>query len=97
MALTRRTEGSTWMDPWKELDDMMGTRLSRLFEGRELVGADWAPAVDVSETETEYRIRAALPDVKKEDVKVQLENGILSIRGERKSRKEEKNEKVHRV
>lgn len=92
MALTRRTD-KTWLDPWRDFDD----RLARFFEGGALTSADWTPSVDVSETETEYRIRASLPDVKKEDMKVSFDHGILSISGKRESRKEEKNEKLHRT
>lgn len=97
MTLMRRTENNGWtLNPWRELDELR-TQMQRMFDGSTLATATWAPSVDVSETETEYRIRAALPDVKKEDVKVTLEDGTLAIQGERKSRKEEKNEKLHRV
>ena len=58
---------------------------------------DWAPAVDISETDTEYLIRAELPAVKKEDVRITLDGGMLNISGERKQKNEEKNEKRHRV
>jgi HSP20 family protein len=44
--------------------------------------ADWIPTVDISETEAEYAIQAELPGIKKEDLKVTLENGVLTIRGE---------------
>ena len=59
--------------------------------------ADWAPAMDVQETDKEYLIKADLPDVKKEDVKVGIEDGILSVEGERKQEKEEKGRKFHRI
>jgi HSP20 family protein len=62
-----------------------------------MVVADWAPSVDVSETDGEYQIKAEIPDVKKEDVKVTLEDGVLTIQGERKFEKEEKGKKYHRV
>jgi HSP20 family protein len=62
-----------------------------------MVVADWAPSVDVSETDGEYQIKAEIPDVKKEDVKVTLEDGVLTIQGERKHEKEEKGRKYHRV
>ncbi len=58
---------------------------------------EWAPSADISETEKEYLIRAELPAVKKEDVKVTVDGGMLIIVGERKQKKEEKNEKFHRV
>lgn len=59
--------------------------------------AAWAPLVDITEDEKEYLITADLPEVKKNEVKVTVENGILSIAGERKFEKEEKNKRYHRV
>ena len=59
--------------------------------------ADWAPLVDISEDEKEYLVKAELPEVKKDDVRVTVENGVLSISGERKVEKEEKEKKYHRV
>ncbi len=58
---------------------------------------EWMPVVDIAEDDKEYVITAELPDVKKEDVKVTVENGVLTITGERKFEKEEKNKKWHRV
>ncbi|HZU98167.1 MAG TPA: Hsp20/alpha crystallin family protein [Planctomycetota bacterium] len=88
-------------DPWKELEEM-SSRLNRYFgkkngEEESLTVAEWAPAVDVSETEKEFVIKAELPEVKKEDVKVTVEDGILTIQGERKQEKEEKGKKFHRI
>jgi HSP20 family protein len=62
-----------------------------------LSSGDWAPRVDISETDKEFTIKAEIPEVKKEDVKVTVDNGVLSIRGERKQEKEEKGKKFHRV
>ena len=92
-------------DPFRELEDM-SDRLNRMISrpalhrtsGKEtMVVADWVPSVDVSETEGEYQIKAEIPDVKKENVKVTLEDGVLTIQGERKQEKEEKGKKYHRV
>ena len=58
---------------------------------------DWSPSVDVSETDQEYLIRAALPAVKKEDVKVTHEDGMLTLSGERRQEEEQKDVKYHRV
>ena len=49
-----------------------------------LAAPEWSPLVDISEDEREYLIKAELPEVKKEDVKVSVENGWLTIVGERK-------------
>jgi HSP20 family protein len=62
-----------------------------------LTVADWIPTVDISETDAEYLIKAELPEIKKEDVKVTVEDGVLTILGERRQEKEEKGKKYHRV
>jgi len=68
-------------------------------EGHEeqIAVAEWAPLVDISEDATEYLIKAELPEVKKEDVKVTAEGGTLTIAGERKFEKVETSKKYHRV
>ena len=58
---------------------------------------EWLPRVDVVETEQEFLVKAELPEVKKEEFKVTVEKGILSITGERKLEKEEKGKKYHRI
>ena len=59
--------------------------------------AEWAPVVDITEDEKEFLIKAELPGLKKEEVKVTVEDGVLSISGERKAEKEEKTKKLHRI
>ena len=59
--------------------------------------ADWAPSCNVSETPEEYRIEAELPGVKQEDFELKVDDGVLSLRGERREEKEEKSKKYHRV
>ncbi len=92
-------------DPFRELEEM-SDRLNRMFarpamwqgNGKEIMTvADWTPLVDISETEGEYLIKAELPEVKKEDVKVTVEDGVLTMQGERKQEKEEKGKKLHRI
>jgi len=58
---------------------------------------EWAPSVDIIEDEKEWLVKADLPEVKKEEVKVTVENGVLTITGERKFEKEEKDKKYHRI
>jgi HSP20 family protein len=58
---------------------------------------EWSPAVDIKETEKEYLVKAELPGVKREDVKVSLEDGVLMIEGERRQEKDSEGEKTHRV
>lgn len=92
-------------DPFRELEEVseqlnrvLGRRGLQRESGKEaLTIADWVPTVDISETEDEYLIKAELPEIKKEDVKVTLDEGVLTIQGERKQDKEEKGKKYHRV
>jgi HSP20 family protein len=58
---------------------------------------EWAPAADVSETEGEYLIKAELPEVRREDVSITVQDGVLTLAGERKQEKREDHEKVHRI
>ena len=59
--------------------------------------ADRTPSCNVSETPEEYRIEAELPGVKQEDVEVNVEGGVLTLKGERREEKEEKKKKYHRI
>lgn len=59
--------------------------------------ADWSPLVDITEDDKEYLVKAELPEVKKDDVCVTVENGVLSLSGERKVEKEQKDKKYHRI
>src|SRR3981189_1520800 len=96
----------TRWEPLREMEDLQN-RLSSLFGrvparrqngGQEAITvAEWAPLVDIIEDDKEYIIKAELPGVKKEEVKVAVENGVLTISGERKLESEEKNKKYHRV
>jgi HSP20 family protein len=81
------------------LDSFLGRSSVHQPEGQEepMAVAEWAPLVDISEDDKEYLIKAELPDVKKEDVKVTAQEGTLTIMGERKFEKEEKSRKYHRV
>lgn len=96
-------------DPFREMEEIserLNRTLGRPFLGRALpaggaeealVTAEWAPLVDIEETDKEYLVKAELPEVKKEDVKVTLEDGVLTIQGERRLEKEEKGKKIHRI
>jgi HSP20 family protein len=60
---------------------------------------DWAPVVDIREDESEYLIKAELPEIEKEDVRISLQQGVLVIQGERKIEREEGNKggEFHRI
>jgi len=98
--------GLTRWDPFKEMEELQG-RLTKLFGlgltrvgngGKEgITVTEWAPSVDITEDEKEYLVKADLPEVKKEDVKVTVEGDVLTLSGERKFEKEEKEKKFHRL
>jgi HSP20 family protein len=82
----------------KRLSSWMGRAPMEKDGGKESMRLmEWAPLVDISEDDKEYLIKADLPEVKKEDVKISVHEGVLAISGERKYEKEEKGKKYHRV
>lgn len=89
-------------DPFMGMDDMFA-RLPGLlgrwpgFAPKGETSVEWSPSVDISETRQEYLIRAALPAVSKEDVAVTVENGMLTLSGERRQQEEQNDEKFHKV
>lgn len=103
-ALTRFEPTKGHWSPWKELEEFE-KRLSTFFrrpstEGgeREMMKiTEWSPLVDISEDEKEYVVKAELPEIKKEEVKVTVQDNILCISGERKKETEEKGKRYHRV
>lgn len=88
-------------EPFYSMDDMFKTlpalfaRLSP-FSGN-VNNTDWSPSVDISESGEEYLIRAALPAVTKEDVSVTVNDGLLTLSGERRQKEEQNDEKFHKV
>jgi len=96
MSLIRWEPFSGNDDLFARMPSLFG-RWPRVFDVEGRNALDWAPSVDISETDTEYLIRAELPAVRKEDVRITLDEGTLNISGERKQKTEEKNEKLHRV
>ncbi|MBN7769904.1 Hsp20/alpha crystallin family protein [Marinobacter daepoensis] len=96
----------TRWNPISEFEDMMN-RYNRMFglarangerEGKDLFSrSDWAPAVDIKETPEAFLVEAELPGMAKEDVKVTVHDGVLTIQGERKSEEESNDKKLHRI
>jgi HSP20 family protein len=93
---------ATRWDPLREMEEIMrgmqrafGTWPGKAEESMTL--AEWSPSVDIGENDKEYVVKAELPEVKKEDIKVNVEDGTLCIRGERRVEKEEKDMKFHRL
>ncbi len=76
-------------------DAFLGWPLATEHDGASLAGP-WVPPVDVLEDRDAVRIVAELPGVKPEDVKISLENNLLTVRGEKRQTAEEKTDQLHR-
>lgn len=81
---------------------LMSTRFSDIMDDffNDVVSSrqeSFVPGIDISETEKEFHISAELPGMKKEDININLENGRLSISGERSFKNEDNGETYHRV
>ena len=86
--------------PARELAGMEIERLNRMFADfyGEAFGQGWVPPVDIFETKDhEVVLQAELPDLKREDITLTFENGVLTIQGERKPSEEVQHHNYHRV
>lgn len=86
-----------------ELSGVTG-RLNRMFGRDDLLdpegisgAGDWAPAVDILETDREMTIKAELPGIEARDVVVSLDNNVLTLKGERRTEREITHENYHRM
>jgi len=97
-------------NPARELatwpSDLFGIQreMNKMFDGflrgttdEDYAISSWTPAVDIAEHDDGYLVKVELPGVNKDDVKLTLENNILTMRGEKKLEKETKKENYHRV
>ena len=94
-----------WWDPLRDLSSIQ-EKMNQLFEdtlsrtrGREegLAAGMWAPAVDIYETSESVVVKAELPGLTKEQVGIEVKDGVLTLKGERKVEREVKEENYHRV
>jgi HSP20 family protein len=98
MAITR------W-DPFRDLG-ILQERMNRVFEDAAVRGwkneepsatTSWSPAVDIYETDSEIMVQAELPGVDRKDIALQLENNVLTLKGDRRFEKETNQENYHRI
>ncbi len=88
-------------EPWslfdqlrRELETSMGSRSS---EDSSIATSDWVPAVDIKENDDNFVIMADIPGVKPEDIEVQMDNGMLTIKGQRETESKEEKDDYKRV
>lgn len=89
----------TRWEPFREMENFFhqySPFLGRVHRNKD-EPVEWTPAADISETDKEYLIKAELPAVKKEDIKITLDNGMITLSGERRHEKEHKDENQIRV
>jgi HSP20 family protein len=86
-------------EPLKEIEELFGRSWPRPTNrtGQLLGVGDWHPRVDISENDGQYLVKADIPGVAKEDIKITIDNDVLTIQGERKQEQEEENKHFHRV
>ncbi len=88
-------------NPFADLEDfpsglrMFQDTVNRLLS--EPASRPWTPAVDIFETENDLVLKADLPEVDMKDIEIKIENGTLSLRGERKFERDEKQKGFHRI
>lgn len=91
-------------DPGRELDALQG-EMNRVFDGffgrgagsAPVAGRRWVPAMDLVETDDSLVLRADLPGVKREQIEIEVKDGVLTVSGERRSESEDRREGYHRV
>lgn len=79
--------------PFRSFDERAQSELARNFDGQRMV----APAVDIFEEADAFVVKAELAGVKPEEIHVDVENGVLTLKGERKLDREEKKDGYHRI
>ena len=90
-------------EPFRDIDDIFDRFVSETLRrqgrpsGQAAQTYDWAPVADVTESESEYLIKAELPEVRKEDLSLTVQDGVLVLSGERKQEKRAEGEKAHRI
>lgn len=88
-------------EPWSLIDqmrrEMERAMDARTAEGSSVATSDWVPAVDIKEDADSFLIKADIPGVDPQDIEVHMENGVLTIKGEKESEKKEEKEGYKRV
>jgi HSP20 family protein len=91
-------------DPFRDLGTLQD-RMNRLFDDASrtwrpdepAATTTWSPAVDIFETEGEIVVKAELPGMERNDITLNLEKNILTLKGERRFQKETKEDNYHRI
>jgi HSP20 family protein len=96
--MRRKTMNMIRWNPFNEMEDFFRPyhrAMARNQSQEGLLSAEWSPSVDITEDDKEFLIKAELPEVKKEDISVDINQGVVTLSGERKA--EKRDEKEHRI
>ena len=87
---------SIW-NPIHEMEELFHNRLASVLGGERVQSVAWSPVVDIEETELNYLIRAELPGLSKKNVKVVVEDGVLTLSGERDLERKVEGKTFHHI
>ena len=93
---------------WRPTREQLDVReeMNRLFDGfftgwperrSGLLEGEWAPSIDVAETDEEVVVTAELPGIKQDDVDITITDDVLTLKGEKKEENEVKDKNYHRI
>ena len=97
MAIQRYEPTDFWTGLQQQLDELLGSDGRAETEGSNVATSQWMPLVDLKEEPDRFLIRADIPGVEPQDIEVSMDNGVLTIRGERAEDKAEERTGYHRI
>jgi HSP20 family protein len=86
-----------YFNRFNNIDRVLSSFLPRVEETESVSTSDWTPAVDIKEEDHRYLIHADVPGIKAEDIDISLEDGILTIKGERRHESNEEHKGYKRI
>ncbi len=95
MTLVKYTRRRPVLSLYDDMNSLFNQLWSRPFVGEAAVRRSWAPAFEIRETEDRIAFEAELPGLSKKDIDISLQDGVLTVSGERKEREVTENETVH--
>ena len=97
MTLVRWSPFRDVLNIQDEMNRLFNTFFARTPERRDAGTFSWSPLVDILETDGEIKVVAEVPGMKREDIKISVQDNVLTLKGEKKLEKEEKEKNFHRV
>ena len=97
MNMTRNAPSNELRTLQHQVNRLFEPFFGRGFEDQDLIGGTWIPAVDIAEEKDAIVVTAEVPGIKQDEIDIQYENGVLTLRGERRFEKESSEKSFHRV